>query len=58
MDNTNIAAGIAQVGRRTKWGSIAWAFAAIAWAIAIYLIERERQWALVELARLTQKSEE
>ena len=32
--------------------SVAWAIAAIAWAIAIYLIERERQWAQVEVARL------
>jgi hypothetical protein len=32
--------------------SIAWAIAAIAWAIAVYLIEREKQRAQVELARL------
>lgn len=32
--------------------SVAWAIAAIAWAIAIYLIERERQRVQVEVARL------
>ena len=32
--------------------SVAWAIAAIVWAIAIYLIERERQRGQVEEARL------
>jgi hypothetical protein len=54
-DNATTGAG------KFKWASIAWATASIAWAIAVssivwavfvYLMEREKRWAQVELARL------
>ena len=41
-----------ELQRTSNVSSIAWAVAAIAWATAIYLIERERQRAQVEMARL------
>ncbi len=45
-----------QVMGGVKVASIAWAIAAIVWAIAVYLIEREKQRAQVELARLAMET--